>query len=214
MSEIRYTLVSDGSSDASLLPILNWLLIQNGVTEAIQATWADLRGLPRSPATLAEKIARSLEYYPCELLFIHRDAERDAPVVREREIHVALRQLSDMMSAIEPVCVIPVRMTEAWLLIDENAIRQAAGNRSSRQPLHLPSLHELELLPDPKQVLYALLKEASGLSGQRLRRFRVAFHASRVSGFIDDFTALRHLSAFVSLERSIKTFIENSDGER
>jgi hypothetical protein len=31
MLDLRYSLVSDGSSDAALLPILSWLLRENGV---------------------------------------------------------------------------------------------------------------------------------------------------------------------------------------
>lgn len=35
MNEIRYTLLSDGSSDKALLPILTWLLRLHGVECAI-----------------------------------------------------------------------------------------------------------------------------------------------------------------------------------
>ena len=47
------------------------------------------------------------------------------------------------------VLVIPVRMTEAWLLIDELALRRAAGNPNGRNPLDLPALKDLEALPEP-----------------------------------------------------------------
>ncbi len=46
LDELRYTLVAEGSSDAALLPILDWLLIQNGVSCPIQSAFADLRALP------------------------------------------------------------------------------------------------------------------------------------------------------------------------
>lgn len=57
MNDLRYTLVSDGSSDASLLPILNWLLVENGVTLPIRSAWADLGSiwLPKHPR-LSDKI--------------------------------------------------------------------------------------------------------------------------------------------------------------
>ena len=45
MRELRYTLVTNGSSDTALLPILTWLLKMQGVSCAIQAEWADLRQL-------------------------------------------------------------------------------------------------------------------------------------------------------------------------
>ena len=43
MDELRYTLVAEGGSDRALLPVLDWLLIENGVRCPIQAAWADLR---------------------------------------------------------------------------------------------------------------------------------------------------------------------------
>ena len=47
MTELRYTFVTDGSSDAVLIPILTWLLRENGVEFAIQPAWADLTRIPR-----------------------------------------------------------------------------------------------------------------------------------------------------------------------
>lgn len=46
MEELRYTLVAEGGSDRALLPVLDWLLIENGVRCPIQAAWADLGILP------------------------------------------------------------------------------------------------------------------------------------------------------------------------
>ena len=75
MRELRYTLVSDGSSDRALLPILSWLLIEHRVLCPIQAEWADLGRLRNPPKTLASRIEWSLDLYPCDMLFVHRDAE-------------------------------------------------------------------------------------------------------------------------------------------
>ena len=46
MDALRYTLLSDGSSDQALVPILTWLLRAQGIHGAIQPEWADLRRLP------------------------------------------------------------------------------------------------------------------------------------------------------------------------
>lgn len=205
MLELRYSLVSDGSSDAALLPILSWLLRENRVNCAIQASLADLRRLPNPPENLKTKVQLALDLYPCDLLFVHRDSEKQPVEQRRREIHATIAELS---SAVPPwVCVIPVRMTEAWLLFDEGAIRHAAGNRSGRQPLDLPRLTELEDLPDPKAVLHELLRHASGLHGRRLKQFRVTQSALRVSSLATDFSPLRYLSAFRLLESVIQDVI-------
>ena len=87
MRELRYTLTTDGSSDAALLPILTWLLRTNGVSCAIQPEWADSRQ-SRQPnkRKLVNRIRWSLDLYPCDLLFVHRDAEREPRTKRVDEI--------------------------------------------------------------------------------------------------------------------------------
>ena len=77
MSVFRYTLLSDGSSDRALMPHLTWLLQENGVTFPFNASWADLRQLREKPHDLVEKIELTIDLYPSDLLFIHRDAERE-----------------------------------------------------------------------------------------------------------------------------------------
>jgi hypothetical protein len=205
MNNLRYTLLSDGSSDARLLPILDWLLNENGVTLPIRSAWADLGQLrlPKKPS-LSDKIRISLEYYPCELLFVHRDAESQSREMRIAEIESAISTI-----ALSPpvVCVIPVRMIEAWLLIDEGAIKSAAGNRHYTGNMLLPDISQLERLPDPKEILHDLLKQACDLNRRRLRRYPVHQYARRVSQYIHDFSALRRLSAFNALENEIRVAI-------
>ena len=109
------------------------------------------------------------------------------------------------------VCVIPVRMQEAWSLIDETAIKVAAGNRNYDGQLELPPVSRLERIPDPKDVLNGLLRQASDLNRRRQRNFSVAKHAKRVTEFIEDFSPLRRLSAIAALEREIRsTILENN----
>ena len=124
MSELRLTLVSDGSSDRALLPILRWLLINGGVNLGIRETWADFRSLRYPPRGLSRRIIRGVELFPCDVLFVHRDAETESPKSRRKEIEDALdAAFRDSCSALPAVCVVPVRMTEAWLLSDGSAIR-------------------------------------------------------------------------------------------
>ena len=96
-------------------------------------------------------------------------------------------------------------MQEAWLLFDEAAIRSAAGNPNGRQPLELPQLARIEQVPDPKEMLRELLRQASGLSRRRLERLDDRPH--RVADFIDDFTPLRTLAAFQAFETELGQII-------
>ena len=209
MSQIRYTLVSDGSSDRALLPILTWLLVEHRVLHPIQPAWADLRRLRNPPKKLASRIEKSLDLYPCDLLFVHRDAE-----IRSKKRSYAQRksEIIKALAVINPahtpsVCVVPVRMMEAWLLFNEGALRRAAGNPTGQNPLVLPHPATLEQQSDPKSLLYSLLKDASGLTGRRLRKFYVSQSASQVPYYIDDFVQLRTLSAFSALEADIEEIV-------
>ena len=210
MTELRFTLVSDGSSDKALLPVLRWLLIANGVEIAINGNWADLRLLPQPPRTLRGRVGAALGMYPCELLFVHRDAERQPREDRVQEIRKAVREAAAPNDEAPPaVCVVPVRMTEAWLLFDEPAIRYASSNPLGRVPLEVPRIDALEKLPDPKTLLHDLLQAASGLTGRRLKKFSVSKAAARISERIDDFGPLRHLTAFTALEDELRTVLRD-----
>jgi hypothetical protein len=65
------------------------------------------------------------------------------------------------------VPVIPVRMTEAWLLLDEAEIRWVAGNPKGRAHLSLPRPHEVESVADPKALLRECILQAAGVTGRR-----------------------------------------------
>jgi len=196
MNRISYVLLSDGSSDKMLMPVLDWLLHRQCPNYAIHSQWADLRRLPHPPRELMEKIRTTLKLYEADLLFIHRDAENQPFESRKKEITVALAGQTNPPA----VCVIPVRMQEAWFLIDEKAIRKAASNPNGRMPLRLPAINTVESLPDPKELLFSLIREASGLSATRLKKRKPEKHAHLVSQFIDDFESLRKLMAFQALE--------------
>ncbi|MBU0988817.1 MAG: DUF4276 family protein [Proteobacteria bacterium] len=209
MDEIRYTLISDGSSDRALLPILTWVLREKGEVRRVQPEWADLRRLPHPPQRLRERILYAIDLFPCDLLFVHRDAEREDSETRYREIRNALQEATKRGFQVPTVCVVPVRMTEAWLLFDEPAIRFAAGNPNGKNPLNMAELSVIEQIPNPKDVLFEILREASGLTGRRLKRFNTDECRIRITGLVSDFSPLRQLSAFQRLENDISTLKQN-----
>lgn len=212
MTSLRFTLVSDGPSDAALLHPLKWLLQANGVTKPIESAWADLRVFPKPISGLDHKIRAALELYPCDLLFVHRDAEREPRSLRVEEIRSAIQRIaSDFFSRRPYVCVVPVRMTEAWLLFDEDAIRHAAGNPKSTTPLGLPPVSKVEDLPDPKAVLHEALRLATDKPVRRLRKFRTGQAIQRLAELIRDYSPLRRVTAFQSLEHELKGALDNID---
>jgi hypothetical protein len=169
----------------------------------IQSEWADLRRLPNPPRDLPSKILEALKLYPCDVLFVHRDAENQNPDLRYREIGEAMERVAAEIGRKYCVCVVPVRMQEAWLLIDQSAIRRAAGNPNGRKALALPDVSEIESIPSPKNRLLQLLKDASELRGRRLKKFRPTKHIHLIAANISDFSPLRQLPAFQRLEADI-----------
>lgn len=208
MDRISFTLVSEGTSDKALIPHITWLLEQNGISIPIDSEWADWRHLPEVPKKLHEKIKTSFELYPCDILFVHRDSDREPPQHRRNEIDNAIESA---FNEIKPqyVCVIPIKMQEAWLLFDEKAIRRASANPYGKVKLNLPKLRSIERIANPKEILHDIIRQASELSGRHLRKLSLSHCASQISVNIEDFSPLRSLSAFQQLENDIKQVVKN-----
>jgi hypothetical protein len=206
MKRVTATLVTDGSSDKLLAPLIE-LLINTHTELAYQVSCAE--GLPPSSSGLRARIDSALELFPCDFLFVHRDAEGVAANVRQQEIEtnwLGSRQTATL------ICVIPVRMTEAWLIANEKPIRSAVGNPNGNEFLGLPAIKDIESLPNPKDILFAALKAASGRNASRRRRFNPHQYRHRVSELTDDLEPLRKLSSFRHLEEQIKKHLTVTDG--
>lgn len=116
---------------------------------------------------LVDKIRSGLAMAPqYDVLFIHRDADSAVADPRYREITEAVQQAAyDGLW----VGIVPVRMTESWLLLDEAAIRNAAGNPNARIRLDLPSPAEAERMADPKSALRSAIIAGAEVQGRRRR---------------------------------------------
>lgn len=200
MKGLTYTLLGDGSSDRVLDHPVRWALASMGVGIEL-GQWADLRHKTPKPSTMAERARAALELYPAPLLLVHRDAERDAHAQRLAEITTALEGATGRY-----VAIVPVRMTEAWLLHDEAAIRRASGNPSGTVSLRLPAVSDLENVVDPKTMLETALLDASELGGRRRQKRRKEFPQmrARTAELIADYSPLRELPAFSAFLSSLR----------
>jgi hypothetical protein len=201
MNELTFTLLCDGSSDSVLIPILKWLVTHCGFDGAVNHHWIDGAKL-RHKKPLERRIVQTLKLYPCELLFIHRDAEKEPQEMRRDEIEqaIAASQNDIQQAQAVTVCVVPVRMTEAWLLFDEPAIRRASGNPNGTAPLHLPKRAQWEVIADPKSVLHEALRVASGLKRRQLENFPANQRQIQIPEYIQDFSPPLTLKAFQGLK--------------
>jgi Domain of unknown function (DUF4276) len=202
MRTLRFTLLAEGTSDRVLLPILSWMLLRHHRDFQWIGVSANLRDLPSPPRTLAEKITATCDLFPADVIFIHRDADRHQPSDRRQEIEEAIKSLSGSPVP-RWVPVIPVRMTEAWLLVSEHAIRSAAGNPRGSHSLDLPPLGRLESIPDPKELLKNLLTDASGLTNRRKKKFNHAAARARIPDFLEDWNWLLRLPSAKRLDDEI-----------
>lgn len=208
---LRYTLVTDGSSDRALLPIIDWVLQSSPPVagRGFVGQWADLRDCGEIEPLLQGKIAAALHWYPCDVLFVHRDAESSDPTVRKQREDEIQRAVEGQ--SVPYVGVVPVRMTEAWLLIDAAALYRAADNPNSRTPITLPPLGRLEAESDPKELLYKLLIQASEKQGRRRDQFRreLPRRRARVAELIADFSPLQQLAAFADFAARTRQVFES-----
>lgn len=207
---IRTTLVAEGSSDQVLTQIIEWALWEAGVQSAVISQWADMRNLRYKPVGLARTAEKAIELYPCDLLFIHRDSDREGSQTRKDQIDAALADIQ-----LPPrVAVIPVRMQESWLLCDEAAIRMAAGNPEGSVRLRLPKTSAIERIADPKTRVFELLRQATERTGRRLHQFNVEFARTQVCQHIDDFSKLRGLASFAAFESELREVVRRYHFDR
>ena len=164
---MRFLFVCEGSSDTPLADHVQRLLIRCGQPDPDGEAW-------HHGGQVADKIRQGLNAAGrLDLLFVHRDADNAGAEARYREIETAVRDVEqDGMSW---TGVVPVRMTEAWLLLDEAAIRKVVGKRDGRAALDLPAPERAERMADPKERLKDALLAASGNRGRRRRRFAREF---------------------------------------
>lgn len=207
---IRHTLVSEGATDANLLPIIDWSLREVAGIKISQGTRASFWRLPKPPKSLQEKIAKAVELFPCDILFIHRDTDADSVKARNEEIAAAVTDAHKNGCQIPVIAVVPQRMLEAWMLFNESAIRHAAGNPNGRIDLKLPQVNKLDARPDPKTELMQALLIASELSGRRRKKFNTSQAFWRIVDFIEDYSTLRQLAAFRTFEDNIARARDNN----
>lgn len=174
---IHFVLVGEGRSEEGLISHIERLLIKHGAAE-VTGTAPDFGMIPgHAGHTVKGKLRLAAQLEAAANLFIvHRDADDRDPNPRYDEIAEAVASL-----ALERpwVAVVPVQETEAWLLLDETAIRSVAGNPNGKVQLGLPAAARVEQIANPKEVLAAVLLAASQLTGRRAEKFRSRMPAKR-----------------------------------
>ncbi len=205
---IQYTLCSEGPSDKVLIRHIDWAL-ERLTDYPFSGEWADPFIFPRQDRDVATRVAQAVALYPCNLLFLHRDGDTDGYAVRKEEVREGLRLAG---IAVPNVAVVPVRMTESWLLFDERAIRIAAGRPRGVEALPLPRVRDVERQANPKRAFEDCLSHASGCSGRKLENFRrkIPSLRYRVAELTEDFSPLLVVPSFQNFYRDLERALEGA----
>lgn len=201
--EIRYALTTDGSSDRLLMAHIDWALASLCECD-FSGEWADPRIFENSSRDVETRISQTVANYDSNLIFVHRDAEGQGLAQRRSEINDGIRKAG---VGTPYVAIVPVRMTEAWLLTEEAAIRRAAGNPNGQSAISTPAFASLERAADPKAILARCLEEASEKRGRRLDIFRrdIPELKHRVAELAQGFEGLLELPSFRSFYDDLAT---------
>ena len=166
MPSVRFLFIGEGSTDDELVVHLERCCVLAGAEEASGVAPDLSRLLPPIALTVAAKLEAALRLEPdVDFVFVHRDADAPDPAPRHDEIR---RAVQAVRNTLKYVAVVPVRETEAWLLLDESEVRSVAENPRGSVPLSLPSPSTVENVADPK----AHLREAVLLASERTGRRR------------------------------------------
>ena len=139
-----------------------------------------------------------IETYNSEvmLIFFHRDSENSTLQVRLRTF--------DSIIASNIVPVIPIRMSEAWIIFNAEAIARAADFPSSI--VDTPRLPQIESIADPKTRLNELIVQAAGNpTGRRGKKLKNSMADKRVAvaSYISDYSPLEQLDAFRAFQNAL-----------
>lgn len=137
------------------------------------------------------------------ILFIHADGAGDPESKRREQAQPAIDRLYQEHAETRlGVAVIPVRETEAWAIVDGDALRSVFGTTMTDQALGLPSTAGVaEGTLDPKALLNTAFS-ATHPSGQRRRRG--VSPMLNALGEQVSLPRLRELAAFALLENELR----------
>jgi hypothetical protein len=168
--------IGEGSSDDPLARLVSDAFVIRGVDADIRSLGADRLGADGKSVSAKIQAAAKL-FSGFEFVVIHRDCDNQEPEVRLQEITAAVAET--LGHEFPTIALVPRTMTEAWLLLNEAAIRKTAGKPNSTVNLDLPKIKNLESVRDPKKTLQEVLLLASQETGRRRHKRATKFSAHR-----------------------------------
>lgn len=147
-------------------------------------------------------IAQQYDGFPVAIYHMDADTRTTESTLANRfqPAHDALQRTDDDVG-IAIVPVIPVHNTNAWMLVDFDAFRQAVGTHKTAAELGFPdSPHQVEALPDARPIFRQAVQQARGG-----RKRKVSFQGlyKRLANAID-LQRLRQVPAYQEFEGRLR----------
>lgn len=205
-------LYAEGPTDVRFLqPLLQRACAQICLTGCnVPVEVSDVLDLQPRPGTRGQPRAQRIAAAAREardawsILFIHADADSGQERAIQERIEPARALLHAEWGA-RSVAVVPVRMTEAWVLADFQALRGAFGTTKNEHELGLVDAlaHGPDRLNDPKATLEAAFRASRG--GRRARSVAPYFG---LIGETASFDELRKLDAYRRMEGELRLTLQ------
>lgn len=203
---VRVLYLCEGPSDMGLRFHIEEIAAEMGAR--ILVTAPDLNRLPNKPGhSVADKLRAAQQLSNAgqeyDLVVIHRDSDGGPPDDRRREIAEAVAAVSPGLAHVP---AIPVRMLEAWLLLNEAAIREVAGNPNGKVALKLPKPARVESAADPKALLKQAIATASEDRGRSLQKLQARFpeNRARLLQMLDREGPVKQLTSWQSFTHDLR----------
>jgi hypothetical protein len=148
---------------------------------------------------------KCIEQYGINILCVHTDADYSTDEIAMRhKIEPALNKIYSMKgnSCKFIVPIIPVQMSEAWMLADKSLLKQCIVTTKSDHELGIDKAPES--ITDPKQVIEEAIRIArKGLTKRRRKNFNIGELYEPVGENIS-LESLRQLPSFCKFEDNVR----------
>lgn len=153
---------------------------------------------------IVEQVVNMIKKYPFfHVICVHRDADSPSKEdVLNNSINPAFRAVMELEENVckNLVAVIPVQMTEAWMLSNIDLLKEKIGTSKPNNELGLPNrLKAIETLSDPKSTINEAIRIAQINQSKRRKKLTISQLYSPLSQelLVDDLLKLPSYAEFI-----------------
>ncbi len=151
-----------------------------------------------------QRIAKKYNYFHVICVHCDSDSPTDAEVLNDK-ISPAFSLVADTEDCCQNmVAIIPVQMTEAWMLADIELLLNEINTTKSRNDLNLPTrVRNVESISDPKERIEKALILAQRDVSRRRKKLKISDLYSPISQKVD-IQSLELLPSYLRFKESVR----------